>query len=716
MNNNSSLIKKTTTSLKWSVFIWQVATLAFYVVLTRLFFTATATTLPIILCIAITVLITTALNFVFVNKWTKNNSFPLGVAYTRLSIVMFFVVGTTTLFLLVFVHKKLSLSDASVRYLWTFATASFANTIAIFIFSYIVRKLPAKMQAGGLSIPIKTKVMAPVMFTLIFVGALVSTVHHKTEREIINDVKEEVSSSFAGEELKNTIVQYADKKVESMAYKTFLLVMLPLILSYILGAFVLRYLLNGLKMMNNKAEELAGEAGDLTAQIDLISNDEIGEIAVSFNAFIDKIHYIVNEIKRSNRVLTKKVDDMASVVQETTERSVNESVSISDSVSNVEEMVASIDEITSAVQQQRSAFSSANVAIDELLKSIFQISDNMNTQGQSISETSAAIEEMISNIVSVAKSVQRADDYSTNLLEEAKTGGDIVDDVIDAILEIEESSSQIIDIIHVIQEIAEQTNLLAMNAAIEAAHAGEQGRGFAVVADEIRKLAENTGDNSKSITGIIKSISKRIQKTVQLATDSGKSLDNILDATNSTATIISEINTANSELETGGKDVLETVKNLTSITGDVKSSVDEQMTNGNVVESQITLLGRITQQIASSMEQSSKGAEDIIRSMEELKSISESNRGGRDELLASVKDLMEEFGKLSRLVYTFSTDEEYTPSNEIEMSHTTEVPQVQEEKVFESVLPTVAPEEEAWDKKMFGEEESFSNDFSSDKE
>ncbi|KLI37195.1 hypothetical protein SZ52_13175, partial [Brachyspira hyodysenteriae] len=117
------------------------------------------------------------------------------------------------------------------------------------------------------------------------------------------------------------------------------------------------------------------------------------------------------------------------------------------------------------------------------------------------------------------------------------------------------------NITQVIHNIAEQTNLLAMNAAIEAAHAGDHGRGFTVVADKIRKLAEDTGENSKIINEIIEETTQAIDHTVSLAFKSSESMGKILEGSNTLADLIATISGANDELDIGRREILMNISN-----------------------------------------------------------------------------------------------------------------------------------------------------------
>ena len=419
---------------------------------------------------------------------------------------------------------------------------------------------------------------------------------------------------------------------------------------------ILKLLLSSIRKANISTKDLIGKNGDLRKRIPSKNNDEIGLLVYNFNLFLSSLDNLIGDLKLESNKVSNEIKVIEKVIDENTNRINDQSSSIAESVASVNNIITSIQNVTSSTDQQRHAFSSASIAVEELLQTIYKINDNMERQSSAVEQTSASIEEMISNITSVAKSVNKADNFSKKLLVDAHDGGDTVDEVIEAVRGIEESSDQIKEIVNVIQGIAEQTNLLAMNAAIEAAHAGEQGRGFSVVADEIRSLAEHTADNTKSITNIIKAITKRIEETVELASNSGKSLDNILDMSENTARVVSEINTANSELEVGGRDILETIRHLNNITTGVKESVKEQMNSGDVVDSQITLLDQITREVSDIIEANSAGAKEVVHAMSFLNELSVKTVEGNKEFHNATMKLNEIFSKFNDLMSKFITN------------------------------------------------------------
>jgi methyl-accepting chemotaxis protein len=188
----------------------------------------------------------------------------------------------------------------------------------------------------------------------------------------------------------------------------------------------------------------------------------------------------------------------------------------------------------------------------------------------------------------------------------------------------------------VMENIASQTNLLSMNAAIEAAHAGDAGRGFAVVADEIRKLAENSSEQSKIIGSILKKIKNSIDKVIL----STANVNRKFEAIDSNIRIVSEqeenILSAMEEQGKGSRQILDVVSNVNEITRQVKSGSNEMLEGANEVIQESDNLEKTTQEITGGMNEMASGAEQINTAVHHVNEISSRNREGIDILVREV--------------------------------------------------------------------------------
>jgi methyl-accepting chemotaxis protein len=204
------------------------------------------------------------------------------------------------------------------------------------------------------------------------------------------------------------------------------------------------------------------------------------------------------------------------------------------------------------------------------------------------------------------------------------------------IQEIARESEGLLEINAVMENIASQTNLLSMNAAIEAAHAGEAGKGFAVVADEIRKLAESSAEQSKTISGVLKKIKGSIDKII-------KGTDNVLlkfEAIEGGVKTVSDqtqnIRSAMEEQEIGSRRILEVISALNEITRQVKSGSVEMLDGSKEVIQESKNLEMATQEITNGMNEMAAGAEQINAAVTRVNAISGQNKENIDVLVQEV--------------------------------------------------------------------------------
>ncbi|OOG75904.1 methyl-accepting chemotaxis protein [Sinorhizobium sp. A49] len=177
------------------------------------------------------------------------------------------------------------------------------------------------------------------------------------------------------------------------------------------------------------------------------------------------------------------------------------------------------------------AVSSSSGSIDSGAREVSQSADDLSRrteqQAASLEETAAALDQITVNVGSSSKRTNEARAIASQANESAHKSGAIVSGAVDAMGRIEHSSSQISNIIGVIDEIAFQTNLLALNAGVEAARAGDAGKGFAVVAQEVRELAQRSANAAKEIKDLIRNSAAEVQSGVKLVRETGEALRTI---------------------------------------------------------------------------------------------------------------------------------------------------------------------------------------------
>lgn len=404
------------------------------------------------------------------------------------------------------------------------------------------------------------------------------------------------------------------------------------------------------------SDALSEGAGDLTIRLPVINIDETGDLIHSFNRFLDKIQSIITNIKENTYVFTGNIQNIRSSINigvsdfETLNKEFKEELINSNKIA---ESSASASRVSF---MQRTRINAVNETIRQLLDNINEISEKMKSQSDAVNRTSVSVQQMMANIVTVSQGSTRANTYSKILDAEARDGGNISESVADSIQGIKDYSKQITNITQVIHNISEQTNLLAMNAAIEAAHAGDYGRGFTVVAEKIRKLAEDTANNSTVINDLIEETIQAIEQTVALVSKSAASSDKILESSVMLSDVISSISMANEELDVGRKDILNNVSNLNIITEAVQELSVRQMQMSSMVSQNIAGVDKLAEDVVNVVNNTENDVKVLLGSIENVAELSNTTVDSMESMDKKIKELQYIFLQLYKLVISFKTE------------------------------------------------------------
>ena len=236
---------------------------------------------------------------------------------------------------------------------------------------------------------------------------------------------------------------------------------------------------------------------------------------------------------------------------------------------------SALETLQAAMQRVGRTADAIRAGTEDIRSSSDDLSRRTEQQAANLEETAAALDEITATIKRSADNAKQASSAASETRNDAEQSGLVMKDAVSAMGEIERSSSQITQIIGVIDEIAFQTNLLALNAGVEAARAGEAGRGFAVVAQEVRALAQRSADAAKEIKSLIASSSNQVGRGVKLVGQTGDALDLIVQKVAQIDTLISEIATSSQEQAVGLNQVNTAVNQMDHITQQNAAMVEE---------------------------------------------------------------------------------------------------------------------------------------------
>lgn len=300
---------------------------------------------------------------------------------------------------------------------------------------------------------------------------------------------------------------------------------------------------------------------DLTKRLTIHHNNEISHVKESVNCFVDTVHRTVKNIGEANQNLKNTFNKVKEELE--------------NSRRHIDNISVQIDQATQTLSKEDNDVLNTSNSVTEISQNIKKFNEMIQSQTSSISEAGASIEQMIGNINSVSSSVEKMSAEFDDL-NKATIDGINKNKIVNELLEVVLSQSKSLqDTNKVISDISQQTNLLSMNAMIESAHAGEAGKGFAVVAEEIRKLADTSATQSKSISENLKTIADNINKVVESANASKLSFEKVSEKTKNTSSLVDSIKNAMEEQTQGSKEILQTLSTMNSTTNDVQNSSRE---------------------------------------------------------------------------------------------------------------------------------------------
>jgi methyl-accepting chemotaxis protein len=231
--------------------------------------------------------------------------------------------------------------------------------------------------------------------------------------------------------------------------------------------------------------------------------------------------------------------------------------------------------LSTAVAAVRQGSEAVALASEQIADGNKDLSRRTEEQAGALQQTASTMDELGSTVRNNADNARQANQLALGASSVARRGGDVVQQVVETMKGINDSSRKIVDIIGVIDGIAFQTNILALNAAVEAARAGEQGRGFAVVASEVRALAGRSADAARQIKGLITTSVERVGHGTDLVNEAGRTMEEIVGAIQRVSDIVGEISSSSAQQSAGVAEVGQTVSRMDQATQQNAALVEE---------------------------------------------------------------------------------------------------------------------------------------------
>jgi len=419
-----------------------------------------------------------------------------------------------------------------------------------------------------------------------------------------------------------TTENYIMRDVNTLRNFVIMLASIALVIAVVIIYLVLNSTTAPIVRVTETLKDISEGEGDLTRSIDIHSSDEVGDLAKYFNNTLKKIKDLVLLIKNQARVLSDIGTSLSSNMTET--------------AAAVNEITANIQNIKGRVINQSASVTQTNATMEQVIANINKLNGHVENQSRNISQASSAIEEMVANVSSVTNTLINNAANVNTLQESSEIGRGGLQEVAADIQEISRESEGLMEINAVMENIASQTNLLSMNAAIEAAHAGEAGKGFAVVADEIRKLAESSSEQSKTIGTVLKKIKESIDKITKSTENVLTKFEAIDSGVRTVADQEANIRNAMEEQGEGSKQILKSAGGLNEITAQVKSGSEEMLNGSQEVMHESQNLEKMTQEITGGMNEMASGADQINVAVHNVNDMTQKNREAIDSLIKEV--------------------------------------------------------------------------------
>ncbi len=365
------------------------------------------------------------------------------------------------------------------------------------------------------------------------------------------------------------------------------------------------------RLLREKLQQLGAGEVDLRQRIVLLNFDELGQVCVAINRFLDSLAEIVGAVKRVGRSSQAMAKKLRAAVEE--------------NASIFAQFEASTREIGENIESEAADFLKARETIESILGTMDEYLEQIAHQARSTGEMSATVSQLIEGFEVVAQKTERSNDVAQRLRAITEENSALLDEFHRSVGRIEASADNVRSVVGEIGSLTDQTNLLALNAAIEAAHAGEHGSGFAVVAEEVRHLATQTGTSVENILDHIGDMEAKTARGMDRVESVKAALESMTPKIETMVTMIGGIveQMARQQEQTGS--VTDAVEELDGASKQMQSLMEAQRERSHRLMGLMELMGDVAQRTEASTKMIEREQETVSKNNRALQQIYSNN-------------------------------------------------------------------------------------------
>ncbi|MGG2063672.1 methyl-accepting chemotaxis protein [Bacillus sp. S14(2024)] len=369
-----------------------------------------------------------------------------------------------------------------------------------------------------------------------------------------------------------------------------------MLVALLVSYFFARRLTRPLQSLTGQVQKVA--EGDLTLQMNVQTNDEVGVLTKHFNEMVGQMNEMVSRIKHNVSSVQQSADNLHYLTNET--------------VAASKEVSSAMDDVTGGASTLANSVEEISAQLENMEQSVGQVNGSVI----SIKDVTSQAEQASQNGLQTMQRLVNTREEASSIVTETEAAAD----------KLEQSVQSIQNVVELIKGISDQTNLLALNASIEAARAGEQGKGFAVVAEEVRKLAEQSKEATGDIASIIGEVQREVSRVVEVVgnlkeianvqghvtVDAEKAFKIVMSVVNTIVTSIENISTEVRNIGHEQKDITQVMQTIAE-TSQESAAVSEEV--NAATETQVSHL----EQVSGTMKQLTVEMSDLEKLVEQFK-------------------------------------------------------------------------------------------------